>query len=128
MTANTVLAPGASYAARLHVDYPATLDRLTTLLRLIWIVPIGIVMSLLSAGLWLATVLMIAVRVLYPRWWFDFARELTRLGRAGRGLPRTADRSLPIDRRGAVRASRDRLPRRRARPPTRHPWAQRDPS
>jgi hypothetical protein len=27
-----------------------------------------------------AIALMIAVRMLYPRWWFDFARELTRFG------------------------------------------------
>jgi len=32
--------PRAPYAARLDVDYPATLDRLTTLLRLIWVLPI----------------------------------------------------------------------------------------
>lgn len=30
------------------------------------------------AGLAFATALMIAIRVRYPRWWFDFARELTR--------------------------------------------------
>jgi hypothetical protein len=34
----------------------------------------------LLAGLTFATALMIAVRVRYPRWWFDFARELTRFG------------------------------------------------
>ena len=31
-------------------------------------------------GLWLATMLMLAFRLFYPRWWFDFARELTRFG------------------------------------------------
>ncbi|HVQ18038.1 MAG TPA: DUF4389 domain-containing protein, partial [Actinomycetes bacterium] len=30
------------------------------------------------AGLFLATLLMILFRQRYPRWWFDFARELTR--------------------------------------------------
>jgi hypothetical protein len=30
------------------------------------------------AGLFLATLLMILFRKRYPRWWFDFARELTR--------------------------------------------------
>src|SRR5438445_13017271 len=92
------------YAARLTIDYPEKLDRLTTLLRVIWIIPIAIILGLLSGGgsqtvmtdtggrvvqtsgggisggLWLATVLMLLFRVRYPRWWFDFARELTRLG------------------------------------------------
>jgi hypothetical protein len=91
------------YAARLNVDYPDQLDRLTTLLRVIWVIPIGIVFSLLTAtgnetvvsqtgqevrnssggitsGLFVATVLMIVFRLRYPRWWFEFARELTRFG------------------------------------------------
>ena len=99
-TAPTTLEP---YAARLTIDYPEKLDRLTTLLRLIWIIPIAVIVSLLTAtgnetvitgsgtrmastgggisgGLWLATLLMILVRERYPRWWFDFARELTRFG------------------------------------------------
>jgi hypothetical protein len=93
MTTYTAPAPRAAYAARLNVDYPARLDRLTTLLRLIWVLPIAVILSVLVAngdgartggallgGLWLATMLMLAVRVLYPRWWFDFARELTRFG------------------------------------------------
>jgi hypothetical protein len=93
MTTDTAPAPRAAYAARLNVDYPARLDRLTTLLRLIWVLPIAVILSVLVAngdgartggallgGLWLATMLMLAVRVLYPRWWFDFARELTRFG------------------------------------------------
>jgi hypothetical protein len=95
-----------SYAARLEVDYPERLQRLSTVFRLIWIIPIAIVLSLLSAtstttvrvvtqtgetvsevtrtsggiaaGLFGATVLMIVFRQRYPRWWFDFARELTR--------------------------------------------------
>jgi hypothetical protein len=98
--------PPVPYAARLNVDYPAKLDRLTTLLRVIWILPILVVLSLVMAtgdgarnggalfgGLWLATVLMLAVRVLYPRWWFDFARELTRFGaRVGAYLALLTDR------------------------------------
>jgi hypothetical protein len=92
-----------AYAARLNIDYPERLDRLTTLLRLIWIIPIGIIYSLLTAtgnetvvqqtgervrtssggisgGLFLATLLLILFRMRYPRWWFEFARELTRFG------------------------------------------------
>jgi hypothetical protein len=91
------------YPARLSVDYPEHLDRLTTFFRLIWVIPIAIILSLLtatgnetvitetgrrvtstgggvSAGLALATALMIVFRQRYPRWWFDFARELTRFG------------------------------------------------
>jgi hypothetical protein len=100
MTAQISAVP---YAARLTVDYPERLDRVSTLFRLIWIIPIAIVLSLLTAsgnqtmvtasgqqvagtgggllaGLAVATALMIIVRLRYPRWWFDFARELTRFG------------------------------------------------
>ena len=89
------------YAARLQVDYPDTLDRVTTLLRVFWIIPIAIILSLITAsggtrvvtqtgetvrtsgggilgGLAVATALMIVFRQRYPRWWFDFARELVR--------------------------------------------------
>ena len=99
-------APAQPYPARLQIDYPERLDRLTTFLRVIWVIPILIVLSLVAAtsdgrstggalfgGLWLATVLMIAIRVLYPRWWFDFARELTRFGaRVGAYLALLTDR------------------------------------
>ena len=66
------------YAARLDIDYPGRLNRLTTFFRPILMIPIAIIMSLLSTGLWFATLLMIVFRVKYPRWWFDFARELAR--------------------------------------------------
>ncbi len=103
---STMQSPDAPYAARLTVDYPAKLDRLTTLLRLVWILPIAIVLSVVAAtgdgartggalfgGLWLATMLMLAFRVFYPRWWFDFARELTRFGaRVGAYLSLLTDR------------------------------------
>jgi len=95
--------PLGPYPARLDIDYPARLDRFTTLVRVIWIIPILVILSLLTStgnqtivaqsgnrvvstgggitgGLWLATLLMIAFRQKYPRWWFDFARELTRFG------------------------------------------------
>ena len=103
MTAATIQAGNAPYPARLTVDYPAKLDRVTTFFRLIWVIPIAVVIGLLTAsgnqtmvtasgqqvagtgggllaGLAVATALMIAIRVRYPRWWFDFARELTRFG------------------------------------------------
>jgi hypothetical protein len=88
------------YAARLDIDYPEQLNRLTTLLRIIWIIPIAIVLGVLTTsgserfvtesgvhvrngggvigGIFLATLLMILFRQRYPRWWFDFALELTR--------------------------------------------------
>ncbi len=98
-----MVTPAESYAARLDIDYPEELDRFTTFARVIWVVPIVIILSLLTAtgnetvitetgeeirttgggisgGLFLATMLMIVFRVRYPRWWFDFARELTRFG------------------------------------------------
>jgi Domain of unknown function (DUF4389) len=68
----------APYAARLEIDYPAQLDRLTTFFRLIWVIPISIIASLLTGVMWSATALMIAARQRYPRWWFDFSREMTR--------------------------------------------------
>jgi hypothetical protein len=95
--------PTEGYAARLQIDYPERLNRLTSFFRLIWIIPIAIIICLLTAtgsetvisstghtvtrstggitsGLWLATLLMIVFRARYPRWWFDFARELARFG------------------------------------------------
>lgn len=97
-----------AYAARLEIDYPETLDRVTTFFRVIWIIPILIILSLLSAtasetvtvitdngetitkvtstgagitgGLFAATALMIVFRQRYPRWWFDFSREFARFG------------------------------------------------
>jgi hypothetical protein len=106
MTTYTAPVPRTRYAARLNVDYPVKLDRLTTLFRLIWVLPITVILSAITAtgdgartggalvgGLWLATTLMLAFRLLYPRWWFDFARELTRFGgRVGAYLALLTDR------------------------------------
>jgi len=96
------------YPARLEVDYPEKLDRLSTFFRILWIIPIAIILGLISGvgetitntvflneagevirqtqktagglviGLVSATALMILFARLYPRWWFDFSRELTR--------------------------------------------------
>ncbi len=105
-----------SYPARLDVDFPEELDRFTTFFRIIWAIPILIILILLSAtgdqtvvtetgeklettgwgitsGLFLATMLMIVFRLRYPRWWFDFARELTRFSaRVGAYLTLLTDR------------------------------------
>jgi hypothetical protein len=89
------------YAAQLEIDYPGEMSRLTTFFRLLWAIPILIILTLVTGpgtsavvtkagetihagsigtagGLFLATVLMIVFRQRYPRWWFDFVLELTR--------------------------------------------------
>jgi hypothetical protein len=91
------------YAARLDVAYTEQHNRVTTLFRIVLIIPILIVYGVLTAGatetvydqsgqvvsttsggiaagLFMATLLMILFRQRYPRWWFDFARELARFG------------------------------------------------
>ena len=89
------------YPARLQVDYPEQHNRVTTLFRVFLVIPIAIVLGVLTAGatetvydqsgnvvsttsggiaagLFTATLLMILFRQRYPRWWFDFALEVTR--------------------------------------------------
>jgi membrane protein YdbS with pleckstrin-like domain len=103
VTTTTADTAARDYPARLDIDYPETLDRLSTAFRLIWIIPILVILALLTGngdssfvtdtgeeimrssggiagGLFVATVLMIAIRRKYPRWWFDFTKELTRFG------------------------------------------------
>lgn len=74
-------APAAGYAARLEVDYPdRDLDRLSTFFRLFYLIPIVTVVAFLgNMTLFFPTLLMIVFRQKYPRWWFDFSRELARL-------------------------------------------------
>jgi hypothetical protein len=110
------------YPARLEIDYPTELDRVTTFFRLLWVIPIGIVLALLTqggdsttvitengeeiitsgggivAGLFLATVLMIVFRQKYPRWWFDFGKELSRFStRVGAYIALLTDRYPSTD-------------------------------
>ncbi len=91
------------YPARLEVDYVDRHNRVTTFFRVVLVIPIAIIIGVLTAGvtqtvydqtgdvvstssggitsgLFVATVLMILFRQRYPRWWFDFALELTRFG------------------------------------------------
>lgn len=108
--------PALAYPARLSIDYPERLDRLTTAFRLLWAIPIVIVLALVSGewgstavddtardaastggglanGLVVATAVMLLFRRRYPRWWFDFALELTRFGtRVGAYLALLTDR------------------------------------
>lgn len=90
-----------AYPATLDVDYNDKSDRFTVAVRFIWAIPIVVIASLLSAsgnghvaheagkeisgsgpgivgGLFCATALMIVFRQRYPKWWFDFALELSR--------------------------------------------------
>ncbi len=85
----------------MNIDYPHELNRVTTAFRIFLIIPIAIVLGIVEnrsttavrteAGTWvtstgtsilgalfMATVLMLVFRHRYPKWWFDFAYELTR--------------------------------------------------
>jgi len=90
------------YPARLTIDRPETLDRVTTLLRFLWIIPIAVILALVSGdrstavtisetgervrtggtsivfSIAAATALMLLFRQRYPRWWFDFQIALAR--------------------------------------------------
>jgi len=85
----------ATYPVTLQIDYPdRNLNRLTSVFRIILIVPIVIILFLVSGPGWgsqswrfpflaggilfLPTVLMILFRWKYPRWWFDWNLALTR--------------------------------------------------
>lgn len=110
------------YPARLRVDFPDSLDRLSTGLRLVWALPVVLLVAILSAGsstatttmaegggevvsratesgggiagaLFLATSAMIVIRQKYPRWWFDFSLEFSRFSsRVGAYLGLLTDR------------------------------------
>jgi hypothetical protein len=87
------------YPVQFSVDYPnRALDRLTTAFRLITVIPIAIVLGAVTGATWqtdghagteavvvgaggllfLGPLLMILFRQKYPRWWFDWNRELLR--------------------------------------------------
>jgi hypothetical protein len=85
------------YALRYQVDYPdRPLNRLTTAFRIFTVIPIAIVLGVVAhatyggwndtgatyaaAGglLFAGPLLMILFRKKYPRWWFDWNRELLR--------------------------------------------------
>jgi Domain of unknown function (DUF4389) len=94
-----VNATTGTYPVDFAVDYPdRELDRLTTLLRIFMIIPIGIILVLLTSNgttassgadgargasftaigfVVLPTVLMLLFRRKYPRWWFDWNVALT---------------------------------------------------
>ncbi|OFW58339.1 MAG: hypothetical protein A2133_01780 [Actinobacteria bacterium RBG_16_64_13] len=95
--------PSNPYPLTFSVEYPdRPLDRLSTGLRFLWIIPIGVIAALLASGnitvestnyswswatggvLVLPVLLMLVFRGKYPRWWFDWNLNLSRfLARVG---------------------------------------------
>src|SRR5215475_10119943 len=83
----------AQYPVQFSVDYPdRPLNRLTTFFRIFTVIPIVIVLATITPNtyqigsfsasvgglLFLGPLLMILFRKKYPRWWFDWNRELLR--------------------------------------------------
>jgi hypothetical protein len=88
------------YPVRFSVDYPdRDIDRLTTAFRIFTVIPIAIVLATIGGYTWdggwdggagttiavggtgllfLPPLLMVLFRRKYPRWWFDWNRELLR--------------------------------------------------
>jgi hypothetical protein len=95
-----------TYPARLTIDYQEKLSRVTTIFRIILVIPILIILGILTSGsdtviqtvnetgevvvdtvntgagivgsLFLVTLLLILFRKRYPKWWFDFVLALNR--------------------------------------------------
>jgi hypothetical protein len=108
------------------VDYPEReLDRVSTALRILYIIPIAIVLALMSGGasnpggfgrdegivivaggggvLFLPALLMILFRQKYPRWWFDWNLQLLRFeNRVGAYLALLRDEYPSTDEEQAV--------------------------
>ncbi len=114
-----------TYPVQFSVDYPERpLNRVTTLLRIFVAVPILIVLGSVDGGVWqwstsngsdavvagaggllfFAPLLLILFRQNYPRWWFDWNRELQRFGnRVGVYLALMEDRYPSTDEHQSVR-------------------------
>jgi Domain of unknown function (DUF4389) len=109
----------AAYPVQFSIDYPdRALDRVSTAFRLFTAIPILIVLGAVAGGTWQWTsasgetvvaagaggllffgpLLMILFRQKYPRWWFDWNRELQRFGnRVGAYLALMDDRYPSTD-------------------------------
>ena len=114
-----------TYPVQFSVDYPERpLNRVTTLLRIFVAIPILIVLGAVDGGTWqwsnpngsdvvvagaggllfFAPLLLILFRQKYPRWWFEWNRELQRFGnRVGVYLALMEDRYPSTDEHQAVR-------------------------
>jgi hypothetical protein len=100
-SAGAVVPPagGHNYPLTFSVDYPErTLDRLSTALRIFWIIPIVILAATIQGGSYAANsggrgaayvgggigvlvipvLLMLLFRKKYPRWWYDWNLQLSR--------------------------------------------------
>ena len=96
---NRVAAPpsgGHDYPLTFSVDYPdRELDRLSSALRIFWVIPIAILAGTIEGGsfstdsgaryagggigvLFIPVVLMLLFRKKYPRWWYDWNLQLSR--------------------------------------------------
>jgi Domain of unknown function (DUF4389) len=87
---------GFGYPLTFSVDYPdRELDRLSSALRIFWVLPIAILAATVEGGsfstgsgaryagggvgvLFLPVLLMLLFRKKYPRWWFDWNLQLSR--------------------------------------------------
>jgi hypothetical protein len=107
-------APGlpGQHPVRYDVEYPdRPLNRLTTGLRIFTAIPIVILIGTVSGGsyaagglLFFGPLFMILFRQKYPRWWFDWNRELLRFqNRVGVYLALMDDRYPATDEQQAVR-------------------------
>ena len=116
--------PGeATYPVQFDVQYPdRDLNRLTTAFRIIVAIPILVVLGAVDGGwagggwghgrevaagagglLFFAPLLMIVFRQKYPRWWFDWNRELLRfINRVGVYVALMDDRYPATDQQQAV--------------------------
>jgi len=111
------------HPVRFSVEYPdRQLDRLSTALRIFWVIPIAIVLGAVAGGSWewssengsqaaagaggilfFGPLLMIVFRQKYPRWWFDWNLELQRFSnRVGAYLALMDDRYPSTDDHQAV--------------------------
>jgi hypothetical protein len=115
-----------AYPVRFSVDYPdRELNRLATAFRIFTVIPIAIVLASIEGWQWsgdwdsgetttvvvggtgllfLPPLIMIVFREKYPRWWFDWNRELLRFtNRVGAYLALMDDRYPSTDEHQAVR-------------------------
>jgi Domain of unknown function (DUF4389) len=102
---------GGPYPVRFDVTYPdRTLNRVSSAFRIFAAIPIVVVLIALGGGGWerfgeaaggivfLPALLMILFRQKYPRWWFDWNRELLRFSnRVGAYLGLLSDRYPSTD-------------------------------
>jgi hypothetical protein len=111
-----------AHPVQFSVDYPdRQLNRLTSAFRLIVAIPILVVLGTVNGGWWagwshsreivagaggllfFAPLLMIVFRQKYPRWWFDWNRELLRfINRVGVFVALMDDRYPATDEQQAV--------------------------